>query len=432
MLWPTRLHLEESSDYGDLDDVRYGFVDVTGTLVIPQRYDGYVNCPDATGRTAFVIASSVGHRDKVFDLSGKLLARTPTGSSDCGGANHVIVTVEIDAEVGTYNSGLMDVATGDLVVPIARDRHIMVVDAHTVNVSDPSGEYFLDLTTMRRTPHQGWLSKRPEGGDTKLFVASAKRQSPTAQSDPKVGFINRSGAWVLPPEFDNAEGLANGYFLITVGGKHTFLDAALHRTGGTWDDVAMVYRLQSSDDLLGYKVTRGAQQALLGLDLKAVIAPGPVSITCEWDASGACSLVAKDSRAFLVVLPAGAAMAMPDGFTQALNPSLVADNPDPEDGRSRRVRSLVTGATVELAAPAGCAGVGLAWVACESGEGMAPPVVINDSGELTPFATAEAVADPSPNAGVAYYWVTAGRYQGFVDAAGVWRYRESRFTQLED
>jgi len=42
------------------------------------------------------------------------------------------------------------------------------------------------------------------------------------------------------------------------------------------------------------------------------------------------------------------------------------------------------------------------------------------------------VADPAPGAEGAYYWVTAGRYQGFVDAEGAWRYQESRFTQLED
>ena len=87
MLWPARLVLESTLDFGGSPDVRYGFVDVHGKLVVPQRYEGYVYCPDATGRTAFLIASLAGRRAEVFDLNGKLLTRTPTATAEGGGAD---------------------------------------------------------------------------------------------------------------------------------------------------------------------------------------------------------------------------------------------------------------------------------------------------------------------------------------------------------
>ncbi|MBU4205292.1 MAG: hypothetical protein L6256_08075, partial [Propionicimonas sp.] len=39
MLWPARLVLESAPEFGGSPDVRYGFVDVRGKLVVPQRYE---------------------------------------------------------------------------------------------------------------------------------------------------------------------------------------------------------------------------------------------------------------------------------------------------------------------------------------------------------------------------------------------------------
>jgi hypothetical protein len=142
--------------------------------------------------------------------------------------------------------------------------------------------------------------------------------------------------------------------------------------------------------------------------------------------------VVAGTSATLVVLPEGATTAMPAGFTQALSPFFLADDVNPDFSESNRIYAVAAGASVELAGPVSCIGVGSAWAACDSGAGMAPPVVIDTAGRVTTFATAQAVPDPSPTNGVAYYWVTAGSYQGFIDDKGTWRYRESRFTQLED
>lgn len=431
MLWVAPLALEASVDYAT-DDARYGFVDVNGKLVIPQRYDSYIYCPDAAGRTAFVIVSSAGHHDEVFDLRGKLRARMPTNYTECGGADHVVVTDVIDGETSKYNSGLLDLTTGAMVVPMAKDRHIEVVDARTVNVSDPKGEYFLDLTTRRRTPHKGWLVVPVFVGDGKLLPATAK--PPTYDSaDAKLGLIDRSGAWVVPAKLDDVSAFTNGYSVIRTGTQYTFLNAALERTGGNWDDVSTIDSPRG-DAVWGYRVTQADQHGLLGTDLKVIVAPGPVAIECDAEAaSGACSVVAKDGSTTLAVFPGGTLTPMPAGFTVALSPSFLADEVSSEDGNAtRRVYAIATGVSVELAAPTGCSGVGKAWAACGAGTGMAPPVVIDTSGQVTGFATAQVVADPSPTAEVAYYWVTAGSYQGFVDAHGTWRFRQSRFTQLED
>jgi hypothetical protein len=428
MLWPARLVLEPTLDFGGSPDVRYGFVDVRGKLVIPQRYEGYVYCPDATGRTAFLIASLAGRRAEVFDLNGKLLTRTPTATAECGGADHVVITEDVWGETDRYNSGLVDVTTGKVVVPIAKDRHVDVVDANTVNVSDPSGEYFLDLTTGKRTPHKGWLLEYASAGDGKLLAAGAQRRRDSSDGA-KVGFVDRSGAWAVPAEFEDASGYANGYSVVGIGEQSTFLNAAFQRVGGVWDEVRAIEG--PGDVVLGYRVVLGSQHGLLGPDLKVVVPPGPVSIACDWEGSGACSVVA-DASVALVVLPDGKATAIPAGFTQALSPYFLGDEVDPDFSESNRIYAVRAGVTVELAGPVSCTGVGSAWVACDSGAGMTPPVVIDTAGRVTEFATAQAVLDPSPSKGVAYYWVTAGSYQGFIDANGTWRYRESRYTQLED
>lgn len=428
MLWPARLVLESAPEFGGSPDVRYGFVDVRGKLVVPQRYEDYVYCPDATGRTAFLIASLAGRRAEVFDLGGKLLTRTPTATAECGGADHVVITEDVWGETDRHNSGLVNVTTGKVVVPVAKDRHVDVVDARTVNVSDPSGEYFLDLTTGKRTPHKGWLLVYGGTGDGKLLAAGAQRRRDSS-TGAKVGFVDRSGAWAVPAEFEDATGFANGYSSVKIGEQYTFLNAAFQRVGGVWDEVRAIEGPGGS--VLGYRVTLASDQGLLGPDLRVVVPPGPVSITCDGEASGACSVVAGAS-ATLVVLPEGTTTAMPAGFSQALSPFFLADEVDPDFSDSNRVYAISAGVTVELAGTTSCTGVGTAWAACDSGSGMAPPVVIDTAGRVTPFATAQAVPDPSPDKGVAYYWVTAGTYQGFVDAKGTWRYRESCFTQLED
>ena len=58
--------------------------------------------------------------------------------------------------------------------------------------------------------------------------------------------------------------------------------------------------------------------------------------------------------------------------------------------------------------------------------------MVDARGRRTAFATIEPVLDPAGSASAAYYWVVAGQYQGFIDDSGNWRYRESRYTRVEE
>ena len=433
MLWPTRLTYSVPTYGYQLEVDRYGFVDVSGALVVPERYDGYEYCPDAAGRTAFVLAFPPGGRVDVLGLTGKRIARMPTESADCGGADHVIVMDVIDGESGLVNSGLFDLATKKLVLPVKTNRRIEVVDAHTLNVSAARGEFFYDLATGKRTPHAGWLLAAGLEPDAPAAPAAAAWAETYPDTDAGVGFVDRSGSWVVQPNLTDADEFTSGYAVIQEFGHYTFLDADLARVGGEWDEVVTV-AVRSGDryPTVGYEVTRGAEEGLLGPDLSVIVPPGPVAIECPSEAEDVCSIVAADGSAELIALPEGTRTPMPAGFTQALSRAFVADQDSPDRTDAARVYSLVAAKAFELPHPATCTGVGTLWARCGQDWESVSPVVVDRHGNRAPFRSIEAVADPAPGAEGAYYWVTAGRYQGFVDAEGAWRYQESRFTQLED
>jgi hypothetical protein len=430
MLWVAPLTLSPTEE-GGIEETRYGFVDAAGKMVVPQRYDSYGYCPDAKGRTAFVMLSAAGHKDEVVDLTGKLIRRLPTDSTECGGTDHVILTHPIDWEVGKYNSGLLNLTTGAMVVPIAKDRHIDVLDANTVNVSDPSGEYFLDLATGKKTPHKGWLDTEVLPGDGPAYLAAAQRTVGGGSRDSKLGFLNRSGAWVVPPTYDDATGFSQGYAAVKEGDKATFVDASLKPVGQTWSEITSVNDPQT-DAVVAYQVTRGNEQGLLGPDLKVIVAPSVATIECDWQSASACSIVPASGSPSWVKLPEGTVTPMPSGFTMVLSSSFLIEGTTGEDAVTRRVYAVATGVSVALSNATDCSGVGTLWVACKGGTGMTPAVVIDAAGRVTGFSSAQAVADPAPGSSNAYYWVASGLYEGFVDATGTWRYRQSRFTQLED
>lgn len=428
MLWPTVVPLPTS---GDTEQV-YGFVDAHGKLVIPERYDGYAYCVDAHGRAALLIATRPGHRAELYDLSGRLIRRAPTAAARCGGAGHIIFEKVIDAEAGSYNDGLIRVADGAVVVQIVKDRHLLQVDSHTVNVSDPSGEYLLDLVSRRRTPHAGWLAESSLGDDPSLLVASSGRKRP--HGDPgRAGVLDRSGRWLIEPKYGDVSGFTDGHAVVSIGDRYGLLDARTHKVGELWDQLDTVYRSDGLTTLtLGYVVTRGDQQALLGTDLRPIVALGAVTVQCDWHADGLCSVVAADGKSSLVELPSGATKPMPDGYSQVMTPTLFSDRVPGEDGAARRLFSSVGGTTIDLPALAACESVSGQWASCTTLTGLSQTMIFDSAGRRMSLADISAVAQPSSEHAPTYYWVTAGPYRGFVDANGTWRYRDSRYTRLED
>jgi hypothetical protein len=80
----------------------------------------------------------------------------------------------------------------------------------------------------------------------------------------------------------------------------------------------------------------------------------------------------------------------------------------------------------------GCGSVAGTWLVCTPQAEAAPPLVLDSQGRQTRFREVTPVYDPVSGGDADYYWVVAGRYRGFVDATGAWRYRESRYNELED
>jgi hypothetical protein len=403
--------------------------------VIAPDYSWYQYCPDAAGRASFLIVHRPGRRAAVYDLSGRLLLRAPTRQADCGGAGHLIFTRSIEPELSMYNSGLLDLATGKVVLPMAPDRHLMVLDSHTVNVSEPSGEFFLDLDTGARTPHVGWLTYDAtlEAGAPGL-PATKKYLGPYAGGNPSYGYVGTAGTWVVPPTLDEVAPFVGGHAIVRDGSGYWFLDSSLARVGDTWNEIRPV---ETSDGrLVGYQVTRVDQTGLLGPDLGTLVEAGTGRLDCPWYDAAVCTLVA-DGHAESIALPGGERTPLPQGYNRALGPSFVGavvGDPDDPDATSSvvAVYSLTAGRVVATGTWNGCGSVAGTWLVCTPQAEAAPPLVLDSQGRQTRFREVTPVYDPVSGGDADYYWVVAGRYRGFVDATGAWRYRESRYNELED
>lgn len=410
MLWATQT---APDDGGPLS---YGFVDTDGRRVVPPKYASYSYCRDADGRAARVLASR-GTETDLLDLTGEVLATVRASSSTCVGLDHAIT-----GSAGHPGDALVELASGEVVVPAAPGRTLAAVDFDTINVSEASGEYFLDLATGVRIPHPGRVTRAVlEAGAPGVPAVGATVPGQAGE----LGYVNREGEWAVPPGFDRASAFVDGYAVVTRAGSTTFLDAGLRAVGGDWDRIDPV---EVGGRIAGFRVELDSRVGLLDADLVTVVQPGAARIDCRAEAGGACTVLADDGSANLVALPEGTITPLPDDSGRLLGRGLIAD--DDADGRTRRVQSVDTGRAVTLPAPADCHGVGDAFAVCRTGENR-PGVVIDADGELTPFQVAVAVPDPDPTAGIACYWVRAGDFQGFVDERGSWLYRERRPADLK-
>lgn len=414
MLWPAPGAVVAADESGRPDSVtRYGFVDTAGELVVPAAYTSYSYCADADGRPAAVLASNADGSDLIA-FTGQLIAQVDAPSAACAGTGYLIVTQPSE---GRWEVGVVEAATGDPKLAPAADRKVTAVTASVVNVSQPAGEYFLDLTTGATTSHPGWVTVAGlESGAP--GVPAASRRGSSGKPAGKLGYLGRTGKWLIAPSFDAASAFRGGYAVVEQNGRATFLDAGFRRVGGEWERIRPItIRAAIGERVLGYWVEADGRRGLLGPDLETVVQPGPGQIDCEPEA-GVCVVVAPDGAADLVQLPQGGAATLPPGFTRALTARLVADRSSGDGSGVTRIRSLDSGRTVTLPAPATCRGVGRLFVTCSGSP------AIDGNGEQTEFISATTVPDPA--GGLAYYWVTTANEQGFLDPDGRWRYREAR------
>lgn len=430
MLWPLSAPTAITSSGSDVPVV-YGFLDATGTLVLPKRYSSYTYCPDATGRAAYLITERAGGRAEVHDLTGTLLRRVRTPSASCAGPSHVVVTDWVEPELNQHNDGLLDVTTGTMTLSTAKNRHVTAIDDHTVNVSDPTGEFFLDLATGRRTPHPGWVL---ENYALREVGAPAVVPAATKPSGAVIGFLDLTGTWAVRPRYADTYGFTAGHAIVQLSeDRWTLLDSSLRESGGEWQSVEAVMRdYATGSRTVGYLLSGAAGQQLVDADLRVLVPAGPARIVCWWEADGACAVSEPDGTTRLVTLPDGAATPLPAGFDQVLSRAFVADGGTDADTGIRHILALGSDTPVDLMTATSCRAAGSTWVVCEPAGPTLAPIVLDRQGRRTAYAWAGALADPVAGAASAYYQVTAGRYRGVVDEAGNWRYRESIYTRLED
>lgn len=432
MLWPVSTPVSMYSGYQQLV-TRSGFLDVTGKMVIPQRYESYQYCPDETGRAVLLIANrdSVA-RAEVFDLTGKRLATLPTARGDCAGSSYVITTNDGLDEASTRDdvkNGLYELATGEWLIPPKKGRQLTSLRPGLINVTERAGEYFLDLNTGRKVPHPGWITSSAE-----LNAGSPGLPASTARDGGKVGFVDLSGHWLIKPTFADAGSFGGDLAIVQPReGSSVLIDAKGQPLPGDWTEIDAVTRTVGDGTAyqsIGYLASGPAGQALWDLHGNAVVALGTGTIDCSWEKEGACSLRPADGSAQLISLPDGTRTNLPAGIDDALSRSFAGTAQSDPDGRGT-VYSLVSQKLIETVGRSSCTGAGSAFVVCTPDSDVLPTIVISADGP-TSFSSVTPLADPAPSGDVGYYQVTTSAYSGIVDASGAWRYRQSSHTRLDD
>lgn len=430
MLWPTTSLRTVYLEGWTTEQLRYGFVDTRGELVVPPRYDWYQICRDADGRASLVLAGSGEEQSDVLDLSGQVIGHVPGRFAGCIGDTHADFQTEVSelgpADVG---NGLIDLRSGQVVIEVRKGRVVTMVDRRTVNVHQADGEYFLDLVTGERTPHPGYLTgyldPQADPADLALLPASNVPIDTYTEpvESPLLGYLDRDGAWALEPALAQAEPFHAGYAVVSAGGTAHFIDTGFQRTDGDWAWI--------TDQGWGYTVAEGSDAqpriGLLGLDLRVILEPTDAEVSCL--AEDVCEVYPASGPPRALLLPEGVLTDPPEGFGTVLSRTLFSDAT--REVPATRIRNTATGTTFALARPSGCE-LREPWLLCYPATEGAPPAVYGTDGQPTPFRDVVAIEGAVAGTDSGYHWAVAGREQGFIDNTGNWRYRESRYTDLED
>lgn len=429
MLWPVSVPVSMYLGYQQIVR-RSGFLDVTGKLVLPQRYESYQYCPDETGRPVLLIANRDGDaRAEVFDLTGRRLATLPTARGDCAGPSYVVTTNDGLDEASTQadiQNGLYELATGKWLIPPIRGRQLASLRPGLINVTERTGEYFLDLTSGRKVPHVGWVPSWAI-----LDVAAPGLPASTRRDSGKIGFIGLNGKWIVQPDLSDAEPFDAGLAVLQPSeGTFTLLDSALKRRDGEWSEVSAPYRTISGGyQTVGHLASGPVGQALYGGHGQEVVPVGTGRIKCA-DAGAACSVRLPGGRTQLVALPDGATTELPAGFDTALSPRFAESSERNAEGHSW-VYSLSSGKSIETVGRSACLAVGTDFLDCTPDSEVLPHAVIGADGPMA-FASVSALDEPGRPGETHYYQATTAKFTGIVDASGAWLYRQSSYLRLDD
>ncbi len=405
---------------------RVGFVDDSGRVVVRPTYRASQHCPTADGADV-LLAWGDGHLDALGAKGAVSSTLVPTETSTPGVYAEVTSVVcgplpgyvTVGTDQGLSIGTLPDLATADLPAGVGLDPSVVWVPA---GQGGPTASLY-DATTSTTIPVPA------DAASPALDRATGEWPVPVRDTRGRLRYLAKTGAWASTQMFAQAGGFVDGHGWVSTGTSWHFVDTTLTPTGR--DFTGIVPLLASDGSVTGYQVTSaagGARTGLVGVDLTVVVDPDAESAVCTASPAGGktattCVASAADGTARLVALPAGTSTPLPAGMTTPLSDRLVTD------AAGSAVHNLTTGQTFEVPASFHAeSGWADSYVVVASDNGLR--AVLDAAGKATAVGTITgqvAAAD-----GTSYFWATTRTRQGYVDAAGTWLFKESRFIALVD
>lgn len=182
-----------------LSNDRVGYVDHTGTLIIPAQFEEGESFQDGL---ALVV---VGGKNKFIDKTGKPVFEVPEGYSSYAFSGDVAV-----AEKGGMQ-GL-----------IGRDGAVVMSPAFSSLYDDNGVLIAIDGDKMGIVSREGKFISPTNFGTIGRF---SKGLAP-AEADGKWGFIDTCGAWKIEPKYDMANGFEGGPARVKTGDKWGLIDTS--------------------------------------------------------------------------------------------------------------------------------------------------------------------------------------------------------------
>jgi hypothetical protein len=174
------------------DKEKYGYIDLTGRLVIPSRYSQAE--PFSEGRAAVYLNGDCGYIDRRGDK------RSVFTFSRCNPFEDGRAVVYR----GLKRAGLLD-ANGELVLTPSVDRMLTFSEGRGL-VRD--GQYRFYFITEQADIHHGFYEKASEFSHGVAVV----------RLNNKWGVINRKGIALIPPKYSQISSFNDGYARVRVEG----------------------------------------------------------------------------------------------------------------------------------------------------------------------------------------------------------------------